>query len=110
VTGSGAAASLTVTNTGERTGSTVVQLYIGDTEASVSRPLRELKAFRKVRLEPGEARGVNFDLDLRSFAFFDVGAGLWRVEPGRFTIWAGFSADDLRCEAHLDLQAAEVER
>lgn len=106
----GAKVALTVRNTGARAGSTVIQIYVGDDEASVPRPERELKAFAKVTLEPGEARGLDFDLGQRALAFFDTETGRWRVEAGGFTIWAGFSATDLRAEARLEARDAEIAR
>jgi beta-glucosidase len=101
----GSALSVTLTNTGSRAGATVVQIYVGDTEASVPRPAKELKAFAKVTLQPGEARALRFALTARDFAFFDVQAGLWRVEPGSFTVTAGLSATDLRASAPVRRQA-----
>ena len=61
-----------VTNTGQRAGAEVVQVYVGDTEASVARPLRELKGFAKVHLEPGETQQVSCQLDERAFAFWST--------------------------------------
>jgi beta-glucosidase len=83
-------------NTGARAGSTVVQLYVGDGQASVPRPIKELKAFEKVALAAGESRRVRFDLSGRDFAWFDVAAQTWVVEPGAFNIVVGFSATDIR--------------
>ena len=83
---------VTVTNTGERAGSEVVQLYVGDPVASVPRPKKELKAFAKVHLKPGEAREVRLTLKDRDFAFYSVGAKHWLVEPGEFTLLLGTSA------------------
>ena len=106
--GGAARATVTLTNAGARRGSTVVQLYVGDAQASVPRPPRELKAFRKVALDPGESRQVAFDLPPRAFAFFDAAARLWRVEAGSFEVSAGFSARDIRAQAVLNLAAAEL--
>lgn len=101
VTEDGARVSVTVTNTGDRVGSTVVQVYVGDPEASVARPLKELKGFAKATLDPGASREVEVALDARAFAFFDVAVGGWRIEAGRFEISAGFSATDLRASAEI---------
>jgi beta-glucosidase len=101
--GNGARATIRLTNIGERRGSTVVQLYVGDSEASVSRPLRELKAFAKAALDPGETRELSFDLAPRAFAFFDENARNWRIEAGSFEISAGFSAADLRQSVSLTM-------
>ena len=81
---------------GARAGSTVVQVYVGSRGASVPRPLRELKGFAKVTLQPGEVRVVKVALPDRAFAFFDGDAAAWRVEAGVYDISAGFSATDLR--------------
>ena len=78
-----------VVNTGPRAGKEVVQLYVGDAECSVPRPPRELKAFQKVRLEPGETRTVRFALGRDAFAFFHPGQGRWVVEAGEFEITVG---------------------
>ena len=94
-------ATLTVTNTGARVGSTVVQLYVSDTEASSPRPAKELKAFAKVALEPGESRKITLTLDARSFAFFRAEARHWLVESGEFTLSAGQSSADLPLAATI---------
>ncbi len=93
----------TVTNTGARSGAEVLQCYVGDDEASVARPPRELKAFRKVALAPGESTRVEWLLDARAFAFWDERRDGWHLEPGRFTIWVGASSRDLRLHASIDL-------
>ncbi|MEJ2031233.1 MAG: glycoside hydrolase family 3 C-terminal domain-containing protein [Maritimibacter sp.] len=107
-TGDGAKATATLTNTGDRKGSTVVQIYVGDRESSVLRPLRELKTFAKVELEPGESREVSFALDARAFAFFDEAARMWQVEAGTFTLEAGFSAEEIVASAEIELAAATL--
>lgn len=93
VTATGVAA--VVTNTGARAGSTVVQVYVGDVEASVPRPKKELKGFAKVHLAAGESRVVRIALDARAFAFLDVTLGAGRVEAGAFEVSVGFASDDL---------------
>ena len=87
---------VTVTNTGDRMGSEVVQLYVGDDASSVPRPKKELKAFAKVELSPGEPRRLRLDLTDRDFAFYSVGAKHWLVEPGTFSVMVGTSATDIR--------------
>ncbi len=94
-------ASVTVTNTGSRTGSEVVQLYVRDVEASLPRPPKELKAFRKVSLDAGETATVEFELDDRALAFWDTASGQWRIEPGEFELLAGASAADIRSRKKL---------
>jgi beta-glucosidase len=88
--------SVEVTNTGRRSGQEVVQLYVGDQESSVARPPRELKAFRKVRLEAGESAGVEFLLSGRDLSFWSALLGDWLLEPGEFLIAVGASSRDLR--------------
>ena len=90
-----------VTNTGARRGSEVVQLYVGDEASSVPRPVKELKAFEKVTLEPGEGKRLRFDLSARDFAFFDVAGHRWLVEPGAFNILIGTSATDIKLSAQV---------
>ncbi|MBI4923724.1 MAG: glycoside hydrolase family 3 C-terminal domain-containing protein [Devosia nanyangense] len=92
---------VTVTNTGERTGSEVVQLYVGDDASSVPRPKKELKAFTKVELSPGEPRRLRLDLSGRDFAFYSVEAKHWLLEPGGFTIMVGTSATAIAQSAQI---------
>ncbi len=86
--------AVTLTNTGARKGSDVVQIYVSDPEASVPRPKQELKGFAKVALNPGESRRVTLSLDDRCFAFFGEVAKHWVVEPGSFVIRAARHAAD----------------
>ncbi|MEO8756233.1 MAG: glycoside hydrolase family 3 C-terminal domain-containing protein [Devosia sp.] len=90
-----------VLNTGDRAGSTVVQLYVGDPQASVPRPQKELKAFAKVRINAGKVARVRFDLTARDFAFYDAAAGQWVVEPGAFSLMLGTSATDIALTAEV---------
>jgi beta-glucosidase len=82
-----------VTNTGQRAGTEVVQLYIRDLVSSVTRPVKELKGFRKVRLEPGEATTVTFEITPTLLSFYDVKMK-YVVEPGDFEIMVGNSSRD----------------
>ena len=95
----------TVTNTGARAGTTVVQVYVGDPVASLPRPEKELKAFAKVQLQPGESRRISLDLSPRAFAFWNAG---WVIEAGEFTVKTGFSATDLRHEARVTMSARRL--
>lgn len=79
-------AKVEVTNTGDRPGSTVVQLYVAPQSALVSRPKKELKAFAKVSLATGEKRVVDLDLDARAFAYFDTDAKSWVAEAGAYEL------------------------
>ncbi|HET6643676.1 MAG TPA: beta-glucosidase BglX [Gaiellaceae bacterium] len=84
-------ASVTVTNTGSRKGDEVVQLYIHDTVASISQPVRRLRGFERVTLNPGEARTVRFTLDRSDVGFYD-NRGRFVVEPGQIDVYAGNSS------------------
>jgi beta-glucosidase len=89
--------SIDVTNTGERAGSEVIQLYIRDKFSSVTRPVKELKGFEKVFLEPGESKTVSFELGQEQLEFLDINME-WTVEPGDFDIMVGTSSrtEDLK--------------
>jgi beta-glucosidase len=93
--------SLTAANTGDRAGSTVVQLYVTDDKSTEPRPAKELKAFEKVHLGPGESRSVSFALDARAFAWYREAARHWLVEAGSFTIRVGQSSADLPLSASV---------
>ena len=81
-------------NIGERAGDEVVQLYVRDVAASLTRPVKELRGFARVSLEPGRARTVTFTLAAEQLAFVDV-PGRWLVEPGEFRLMVGTSSVDL---------------
>ena len=110
VAGGDLAATVTasVTNTGQRAGAEVVQVYVGDVEASVARPLRELKGFVKVHLEPGETRQVSCDLDERAFAFWSQRLQRWVVESGEFLIAVGSSSRDLVATEAITIDAPRL--
>ena len=93
--------SLTVKNTGKLKGSEVVQLYIGDQHSQVHRPLKELKGFARVSLEPGQEKKVDFILNSRSFSYYDTAGKKWKYEPGSFEILAGSSSADIRLKTSL---------
>jgi beta-glucosidase len=82
-----------VTNTGTRTGADVAQVYVAEKAPKVPRPAKELKAFAKVALKPGETKRVTVALDPRSFACYDVKTGGWRAEAGEFEILVGRASD-----------------
>ena len=95
----------TVTNTGSRAGKAVAQLYVGDPESTVIRPVRELKGFAKVLLQPGESREVSFTLDKRSFAYWNEAIHDWHVETGEFTIEIGDSSRNLPLKAAVMVES-----
>lgn len=84
-----------VTNTGKCAGSETVQLYISDKQSSVSRPVKELKAFSKVYLQPGETRQVSLTIDKSALSFYNDQIGEWTVEPGDFEAMIGDSSTHL---------------
>jgi len=95
--------SVTVTNTGKRASDEVVQLYIHDVVSSVTRPVQELKGFRRIHLTPGESKQVDFPLGFDELSFYDV--KMKRVvEPGRFEVMVGGSSDNLK---KVNLEAFE---
>jgi beta-glucosidase len=100
--------SVKITNTGERVGAEVVQLYVRDVEASVIRPRKELKGFEKVRLAPGESGAVTFDLNQRAFAFWDESLGEWRVESGSFELLVGASSRDIRLTTTIAVTSTTI--
>ena len=88
--------SFDVKNTGHREGAEVAELYVGDSHASVPRPVKELKGFAKVNLRPGESKRVTIKLDRRAFSFYDVRKSDWKAEAGEFSVLVGASSDDIR--------------
>ena len=86
--------SVDVSNTGKQTGDEIVQLYVGDVKASVERPLKELRGFNRVTLQPGQTKTVTFTLGSDAFAFYDVDAKKFVTEPGAFKIMAGTNSAD----------------
>ena len=87
---------VTLTNTGSYDASEVVQVYVGEENPTVPRPVKELKAFKKVALKAGESKVLNFSLDDKAFAFYDVESHDWKVNPGQFNIYVGASAGDVK--------------
>lgn len=93
--GKGLTVSVPVTNTGDRAGDCVVQLYVRDVESSLVRPEKELKGFARVHLEPGESTDAVISLDDRSFSFWEPAIHGWKAESGEFELLVGTSASDL---------------
>ena len=97
--------SCRVVNTGSRPGKEVVQLYVGDPEASVARPPRELKGFAKVDLDVGQSETVAFRLEARDLSYWSTRAADWVLEAGEFTLAIGASSRDLRLSTTIDVDA-----
>ncbi len=87
--------SCTVTNAGARPGEEVVQLYVRDLVGSVTRPLKELKAFQKVMIQPGESKTITFKLTVKDLSFYkrDMTFG---AEPGKFVVFVGGNSRDVK--------------
>jgi len=100
--------SADIKNTGTREGAEVAQLYVSDKEAGVPRPVKELKGFQRVVLKPGETKTVNFRLDKRSMAFYDVNKKDWVAEPGEFEVLIGSSSRDIRLKGAFVLEAGQM--
>ncbi len=88
--------SVKVKNTGTRAGEEVVQLYISDLKSSVPRPVKELKGFEKIALQPNEEKTVTFTIDKSALSYFDAAKHDWVAEPGDFTALIGAASDDIR--------------
>lgn len=99
----GLTASVDLTNTGKVAGKEVVQLYVRDVKAVVARPEKELKAFRKISLAPGETQTVTFTLDKEAFWYYESAKKTWTVEPGDFEILVGASSRDIRLSTALTI-------
>ena len=96
--------SVPVTNTGNRGGAEVVQLYISDKKSSLPRPVKELKGFDKVQLNPGETKTVTFEIGKDALSFFDDKKHEWVAEPGKFEALIGASSTDIRTKAAFELK------
>jgi beta-glucosidase len=93
-----------LTNTGNRAGAEVAEVYVGDRHASVPRPVKELKGFSKVALNPGESRHVQVSLDRRAFSYYDVNNHRWTVAPGDFDIYVARSAAEIELTGKVSVQ------
>lgn len=93
-----------VTNTGNREGLEVVQLYISDLKSSLPRPLKELKGFQKVRLVPGETKEITFTIAKDALSFYDDAQQIWIAEPGKFEAIVAASATDIKSKVVFNLK------
>jgi beta-glucosidase len=94
--------SFEIRNSGLMAGDEVVQLYLRDEYASIPRPVKELKGFKRLHLKPGESRRITFHLDTRQLAYYDENLALM-LESGQFTVMVGSSSDDLRLTGTINL-------
>ena len=95
--------SLTVTNTGSRDGTEIVQVYLAKPDAKIFRPAQELKGFAKVRLAAGESKRVTIPLDDKAFRYWNTMTNAWEVEGGRYEVRVGASCEDIRLTATVDV-------
>lgn len=109
-TNTGVTVSFQLKNTGKRKGKEVVQLYVHDEECTWTRPEKELKAFVKIELEPGEKRKITFDLEERDFSYYNTKYNRWVAETGYFQISLGSSSKDIRIteRLHCDFGKEEI--
>ena len=98
--------AVTIANQGTHAGAEIVQLYVRDVESTAYRPDRELKAFEKIYLQPGEAQEVSFTLDKRAFAYFDTQLDAFDIEAGVFEILFAASSVDIRHILQVELPSA----
>lgn len=96
--------SVDITNAGQRAGKEIVQLYIADRKSSLPRPVKELKGFEKILLQPGETKTVTFTIDVDDLSFFDPEKHEWVAEPGRFDAIVAAAADDVRGSVSFELK------
>ena len=93
-----------VTNTGNREGAEVVQLYISDLKSSLPRPIKELKGFQKIKLAPGETKEVTFTIAKDALSFYDDAQQAWIAEPGKFEAIVAASATDIKSKVVFNLK------
>jgi len=98
------AVTLKVKNSGASAGAEVVQLYIHDGHSKIDRPAHELKGFRRVELNAGETKTVEFKLDRAAFSYWSPEKKAWVADPGTFEIQVGASSRDIRLKAPLELK------
>lgn len=97
-------ATFTLTNTGDREGAEVAQLYVSDPVCSVMRPVKELKGFKRVFLKPGESRRITLDIPVSSLAFYSEAQSQFVVEPGEFILQLGASTSDIKQKISIDVK------
>ena len=95
--------TLTVTNTGDRAGAEIVQLYVAKPDAKIFRPAQELKGFTKVPLRPGESRTVVIPLDDKAFRYWNTQTDRWEIEGGQYQLRVGASCADIRLTAAVEV-------
>jgi beta-glucosidase len=102
--------SFTLKNAGQREGAEIAEVYVGDPQAGIPRPLKELKGFGKVTLKAGETKTVNVKLDRRAFSYYDAAKHAWIAPPGEYGILVGSSSADIRLQGKYNLVAEDGAR
>jgi beta-glucosidase len=92
-----------ITNTGDRTGDEVVQLYVKHVNSKVERPEKELKGFRRVTLKAGETKTIEISLNTKDIAYWDVSKHSFVVEDDKIKIMVGSSSQDIKLEKTIDI-------
>jgi beta-glucosidase len=100
------AVTFDVTNTGKRSGATVAQLYVSESSPKIERPVKELKGFERLMLQPGETKHVTLELNPRSFSYFDVKASAWQADAGTYTLQLGDSSQNIQQKTTIQLPKA----
>jgi beta-glucosidase len=100
------AVTFDATNTGKRSGATVAQLYVSESSPKIERPVKELKGFERLMLQPGETKHVTLELNPRSFSYFDVKASAWQADAGTYTLQLGDSSQDIQQKTTIQLPKA----
>ncbi|MGA7639913.1 MAG: fibronectin type III-like domain-contianing protein, partial [Candidatus Acidiferrales bacterium] len=98
--------SFDVTNTGTREGADVAQVYVSDPQSRVLRPVKELKGFARINLQPGETKTSTITLDSRAFAYYDTAAKQWRTDATEYQILVGRSSQDIQLRGGVTPPAA----
>ena len=105
----GAIAEFTVTNTGSVFGKETVEVYVRDVFCAASRPVKELKGYRKIELAPGESKRISIELPKRAFCYYNTILGDWYLEDGAFEIHVGTSSADIRLIEKIDIETPKYE-
>ena len=96
--------TVAVTNIGDRSGAEVVQAYVSDAKCSLERPIKELKAFRKVTVAPGQTQNATLSFDRRAFALYNPTTKLWTIEPGKFEILIGTASNRITAKIPVEVK------
>ncbi len=97
--------SFTITNTGSRAGSEIAQLYITAEDSQVRRPVKELKGFDKIDLNPGQSKEISFEISASDLAYYEPEITGWLIEPGNYQVLVGSSSSDIRLNAEINIAA-----